>query len=127
MERAAGPWVKRFLLSGMWRAESPQHIPAGAVAWVDKARLAELLEGSVVDLHAVALHIRRTRPATIWAFLPLEAKPMQILVHRGDKFRLASRAIEIFQPEQQLPTRGACAFLGRPESAGVPQVEMARG
>ena len=58
-----------------------------------------MFECGAAKRNAFALRIRPERPAAIRTFLPFEAEPFQILVHRGNEFGLAPSAIKIFVAE----------------------------
>jgi hypothetical protein len=62
------------------------------------------------------------RTANIRAFAPLKAEPFQIFDDGIEKFRPASRDIEIFDPQNQISPRRSRPLLRAPKRHGVSDV-----
>ncbi len=123
--RAAGAGVKGLVTLAMGRAGRRQHIAARAITRVNVSPVPQLFPRGEINLAPLALHIRRMRSAQIRPFIPAQTKPVEILHDRRAKFRSATLRIEVFDPEHQVTTRGAGAFLRPPESDRMPDVQVA--
>ena len=99
--RPARAWIERFIFAGMWSLKGAQDILAGTGAGINKAAGAQLLEGRVVEVAALALRVGAAGSATVRAFLPLETELTQVLDHGGHKMRPAACAVQVFIPEHQ--------------------------
>ena len=60
-------------------------------------------------------------------FVPLQAKPSEVLKNGFAVFRPATVAIQIFDSQNQSPVAGAAALLRAPEGQAVAGVQIAGG
>ena len=104
-----------------------EHILSRTGARIKKAGGAQAMEFDAVKFDPFALIVRRVRPADVRSFVPRKAEPFQVFDKSGDEFEACAGAIKVFVPKYELATRGAGAFLSRPESPGMAEVEQAGG
>jgi len=111
----------------MRRLQCAQDILARTDARIDEARGPQLFEGFAIQRKTLTLGIRRVWAADIGAFLPLKAKPFEVLNHRSYEFSFGAAAVEIFVAKDKRATSDLRTLLGNPECAGMSQVQEASG
>src|SRR5882724_7156504 len=95
-------------------------------ARVDSALIAQLSPGFQIELATFALRVRRTRSADVWALLPTQSQPAQVLVHRVHKFHTAAPHIQVFIAKDKNAVHRTCTLLRDPESPRVAEVKVSR-
>src|SRR5882724_9945499 len=95
-------------------------------ARVDSALIAQLSPGFQIELATFALRVRRTRSADVWALLPTQSQPAQVLIHRLNKFESAALHIQVFIAKDKNAVRRACTLLRSPKSPCMAEVKVPR-
>src|ERR1035437_10088778 len=124
--RSACAWIDWPLIGGMRGLEREPDVLPRAAAGIDPAANPKLLKSCLVEGVSLALFVRPKMAAAIMAFLPLKTQPAQILQHRFGKSHLGSNRVDIIAAQNQNPLSLHGPLLGRPESAGVTDVQVAR-
>ncbi len=65
--------------------------------------------------------------AAVWTFVPVNAQPGQVFIHRRDKFCPAAVRIEVFIAKYQRTARLLRPTGCKQKSARVPEMEKPRG
>ena len=78
-------------------------------------------------MKAFALIVGRKGTTAVRTFIPLEAKPFQIINHGAHELGPGAHAIEIFVAQHQHTIVFARALLRRPERASVSEMQMGGG
>ena len=89
----------------MRRAGRTRDITPRTTAGIDKAVVTQMFPRLEVERATFALQE--------WAFVPLQAKPSEILENGFAKFRSATVAIQIFDSQDQSPVPGASSAPAR--------------
>src|SRR5581483_3331700 len=92
-------------------------------AGIDAAGIAQSPPRFQVEAAPVALRVRVIRSAAIRTLAPVNAEPLEIFKHGGDKLRSAALRIEVFVAENQHAIMGFCALSSDPKGAGMTNVE----
>jgi hypothetical protein len=73
------------------------------------------------------LAVGSERAAQAGPFLPIEAKPAEVLDQGGQKVGSAPGAVKIFVAQDENAAVFSASFLGDPKGARVSKVQQARG
>ncbi len=120
---AAGARIARPL--GTVRSADRDNVRARAVARVDEALRSEALQRVLVEGDALALQIGPVRPADVWAFVPIEPQRAQLGQLALDEAGTYPRAIEILDPEHEVPAGRPRRKPGDEGGAQRPEVKLA--
>ena len=71
------------------------------------------------------LRIRCVRSAAVRAFLPMNAKPLQISDHGVDEFRLRPLRVEVFVAQNEGPGVRSGSLRRDPEGSGMAEMKQA--
>ena len=80
----------------------------------------EFAPGFEVVRAALTLHVWSERAAEIGSFVPLDAEPAEIFIHRSLELGAGAIRVEILVPNDQRATGIASALIGNPEGPSVP-------
>ena len=110
----------------MRRAGGRPDVLARTGAGIDETAGLQSFQRGAINVHPLALIVRRERPAAIRAFLPFKAKPSQILDHGRDKFHFVAGGIQILVPQNQRAAIFPRPLLRRPKCPRVAEMQIAR-
>jgi len=122
-----GAGVEGFVVDFVRGGQCAGEIPARAGAGINEAGGAELLERGEITRAAFALGIGSEWAAAAGAFLPVNSEPAEVFEHGGNEFGPGTGGVEVFVAENKGPAAGDGALLGGPKSAGVAEMQQARG
>ena len=80
-----------------------------------------------IELQAIALAIRRVRPADVGTLVPVKAQPLQIVEQLVFKARLAALHIGVFNAQHHDAARLAGEEPVEQRGTGVADMQMSRG
>ena len=119
--------INRFFLTLVGRLKRAENILSRTGARIKEPARAQPIKFGAVEFDAFALIVRRVRAANIRTFIPGKAEPFQVFDKSGDEFRARAGAIKIFITKDELASGNEGAFLRRPESPGMAEMEQAGG
>ncbi len=98
-----------------------------AIAWIDKTGVEQALKVEVVGVLTLALNIGRVRTANVRAFVPVEAKPVEVLKHTFSGAGANAWAVEVFDAQDKLTADDAGEKPGKQGGAQVAKVQITGG
>ena len=123
--RAAGPGVRRLLVTRVGGRDRGSDVLARAGAGVEGPCLEKPLEGFAVEGNPLALDVGAVGAANVGPFLPVESEPSEVLAGRPAELVPAARPIEILDPHHESGRSGTRSRHG--ERPGMPHVQEAGG
>jgi len=126
--RRRGLWpasagIDGFFISGMGSRKGLADVATRTEAGVDETADSQAFERRAIGGHALALVVRPEGTAEIGSFVPLEAKPSEVLRQGLDEGGLAAGAVEILVAKDQFALELEAALVGHPEGPRVTEVE----
>ena len=103
----------------MRRARRVHDIAPRTIAGIDKAAVTQIFPSLEAEGATFALQEG--------TFIPLQAKPAEVLGNCVAEFRSAAVAIQILDSQNQSPAAGATALLRAPKGQGVASVQITGG
>src|ERR1700722_3622041 len=123
--RPAGAGINRFFLPGMRSLQRAQDILSRANARVNLTSAPQFFKARAVKIHALALRVRRIRPAAVRSFLPAKTEPAQILHHRLHEWRSRTTWIKVLIAQDQNAAGRFGPLLVCPKCPGVSEMQIA--
>jgi hypothetical protein len=123
---AAFPRINRFVIQIIRSACRLRQLLPRTAARINESAIAKEFPRRQMDFPPFTLRVRRMRPAAVRPFVPANAQPAQVFVHRGNKFWTASIGIEVFVPKHENAVRLLRPIRRNQKSTRMSEMEKAR-
>ena len=118
LHRPAKPRIHRLILHLLMRSTHDRQIPPRAPARIHQPHRQQPIHRRPVRWHSFGLHPHRQ--------LPSDPQPFEISNHRSHKLRMHPIPVQIFVPQQHLPTRSRRPLPRHQKRSRMPQVQQSR-